>query len=184
MSFKLFASPWWVNLFILIPPIIYLSFRKRRALLTKRSLILTALIAISFGLVDGSSVTYLRGAAGILPGQEAINIVSQVSRHLFNVEQVREFASFILFIWVALLGARKLRESVALYFWMIGWWVACYYLTLHLFAQWPHSLVNNDVLGNLPAITYSQVWYPLLFSILMTVSVLLTTKFTKPGGNN
>ena len=55
-GFVLFATPWWVNLLILIPAVAFLNSRKQKVRMEKRRLLLAALIAVAFGFVEAAVV--------------------------------------------------------------------------------------------------------------------------------
>src|ERR1035437_10867862 len=66
--FILLATPWWVNLLVLIPVGAFVYSRKNKFSITKRQLIIVAIFGITFGFVEASVVIYLRAALGLLPG--------------------------------------------------------------------------------------------------------------------
>ena len=60
----------------------------------------------------------------------------------------------------------RARRGVAL---GVGIWDATYYLGLEILAQWPASLVTQDVYFLLPVPWGGPVWVPLLADALMGV---------------
>ena len=60
-DFILFASPWWVNLLILMPLISFYFWYRRRLVITLRQLLYAALFAAAFGFVEAAVVDYLHG---------------------------------------------------------------------------------------------------------------------------
>lgn len=53
----------------------------------------------------------------------------------------------------------------------MGYW---YYAALWMTVRWPAALTNPDVLFFIPVPWTSQVWFPILVSILTVAVVLLT----------
>src|SRR5215831_2456199 len=87
-NFLLFAHPWWVNLLILVPLVAYFLFRRRKPQLTNRQLLIPALFALSFGLVEGAVVIYLGAAVGLLPGYaDTLSDVARLSTSLYRQAQ-------------------------------------------------------------------------------------------------
>jgi hypothetical protein len=70
---------------------------------------------------------------------------------------------------VALLAGRDWRERTAALLWAFGIWDATYYLGLEILAQWPASLLTQDVYFLLPIPWGGPVWVPLLADALMAV---------------
>src|SRR5690242_20722554 len=90
-AFHLFASPWWVNLLIVVPLISFFYWRKRGLALTARQLILAAVFAISFGFVESAVVVYLRAVSGLLPGyQVSLSEVTRLSAEAKFDPQINE----------------------------------------------------------------------------------------------
>ena len=131
-AFRLFASPWWVNLLPLVPLLAYGWWRRRGLELSPEQLLLAALFATAFGFVEGAVVVYLRAAVGLLPGYQGTladvarlssglyqqtQSVRQLPPSLLTVEVVREAATLLMLVSVSLLAARTFRERCALFLW-------------------------------------------------------------------
>ena len=67
-TFHLFAHPWWVNLLVLVPVIMYFLWRRDGLDLSVRKKLMIAAFALAFGFVEAAVVVYLRAAIGDLPG--------------------------------------------------------------------------------------------------------------------
>lgn len=186
-DFQLFATPWWVNLLILVPFLAFLWWRQRGLQLTSRHLLLTAVFAVGFGFIEGAVVVYLRAAVGLLPGYAGtLADVAQLSseiyrsaaaldelpRSLLTVEVWREAATMIVLVAVTLLAARSFRERAAVFLWVFALWDISYYATLWATVRWPASLTTPDILFLIPVPWQSQVWYPILVSTLTALAVL------------
>lgn len=190
-AFRLLANPWWVNLLVLIPVLAYLAWHRRGLSLSLGQLLLSALFAIAFGFVEGAVVVYLRAALGMLPGYQGtladvIRLSSSLPRQappvaqlppsLLTVELVREAATLLMLLSVALLGARRLRDRCALFLWCFALWDLAYYGSLWATVRWPASLRDSDVLFLIPVPWLAQVWFPLVVSLLTLLAVLLARR--------
>jgi len=190
-AFRLFASPWWVNLLVLVPVLAYWVWRRRGLELSPSQLLLAALFACAFGFVEGAVVVYLRAAVGLLPGYEGTladvarlssglyrqtQSVRQLPPSLLAVEVAREAAALLMLVSVALLGAQRARERCALFLWCFAIWDLSYYGSLWATVRWPASLRDTDVLFLIPVPWLSQVWFPVEVSLLALLAVLLARR--------
>ena len=191
-NFTLFANPWWVNFLVLVPLVAYFLFRRRKLQLTRRQLLISALFALSFGFVEGAVVIYLRAAVGLLPGYAGtLSDIARLSADLYRqaqpvsslplppslltVEVLREATTMLMLLAVAILSTQKQAEGFAIFLWMFALWDIGYYAVLWSTVRWPYSLTSPDVLFFIPVPWTSQVWFPILISIL-TVAVVLFTR--------
>ena len=184
-NFIPFASPWWVNLLILIPFICYYFWRNKLDISLK-TLLAAGLFAAAFGFVEAACVVYLRGAAGLLQNISAVkdiyqqaNILALLPEKLLRIEVAREAATMIMLIAIAFLAVKTKRERWAVYFWVFAFWDIFYYVGLFATIGWPSSLTTPDVLFLIPIPWYSQVWFPFLVSGLFILSIILGRKRIK-----
>jgi len=189
-NFRLLAHPWWVNLLLLVPLVAYFLFRREKPQLTSRELLISAMFALSFGFVEGAVAIYLGVAVGLLSGHAgplsdvarlSADLHGQQSQPLNNlppsllrVEGFREAASMLMLLSAAILAQHKRRERFAIFLWIFALWDMGYYLSLWATVRWPDSPTSADVLFFIPVPWTSQVWFPLLVSILTVAVVLLT----------
>jgi len=192
INLTLFTDPWWVNLFLLVPLAVFLLFRKNRLALTKNQLIISAIFGLAFGFIEATVVIYLRSALGLLPGypgsladvsKQSLNIYQQAQvlnslpKILYTVELLREVATILILMCLALLTASKLKERLAIFLWVFAAWDIFYYLSLWLTVRWPYSLATADVLFLIPTYWLAPVWLPIVVSSLtMSVIVLLNVR--------
>ena len=174
----LFATPWWVNLLILIPIVPLLLARNQKMQLRRRRLFLAALFAVAFGFVEAAVVVYLRASAGLLPGQHGFSAAG-FPPLLLRTEIVREAATMIMLAAIAALAGRSACQRVIAFLWTFAIWDIFYYVFLYLTIGWPTSLKNLDLLFLIPVPWTSQVWFPLLVSGLTILAVLFYAR--KPG---
>lgn len=185
-NFVLFASPWWVNLLILVPIFGFYWFGKNRLALTWRQLCAAAIFGIAFGYVEASVVVYLRAALGFLPGfavslseaaRQSFNVfqqtqnLSRLPTSLLQVEFFRNVATIVMIMSFAWASAKTLRDRFAMFLWVFAFWDIFYYVWLFVLIRWPYSLTTPDVLFLVPVPWLSQVWFPLLVSSLCLISI-------------
>ncbi len=183
----LLAQPWWVNLLILVPGLLYVAARRGELRIRWQALVALALFAIAFGYVEAAVVVYIRASIGLLPGfQGTLAEVRQLSASLYRqpirdiqlppaltqVEVVREAATMVMLISVAFVAGRSRLERWTAFLWCFAIWDIVYYLGLRLTVGWPYSLLSPDVLFLIPVPWISQVWFPLLVSGMTVAAVI------------
>jgi len=90
---------------------------------------------------------------------------------LLAIEVMREAATMVMLVSVAMLAASRMRERSASFFWAFAVWDIAYYGGLWATVRWPSSLRELDVLFLIPVPWVAQVWYPLLVSALTLLAV-------------
>jgi len=185
----LVAQPWWVNLIVLIPPLAYFYWRRGGVPLSPRQLAASGVFAASFGFLEAVVVVYLRAAAGLLPSYKGTlsdlirmsgefyqhsQAIGQLPPSLLSLEVLREAATILILLSVALLTSAKSRALIAIFLWTFAIWDIAYYAALWATVRWPLSLRDPDVLFLIPVPWLSPVWFPLLVSTLALSAVLLS----------
>jgi hypothetical protein len=189
MSIGLVAQPWWVNLLVLVPPLAWLSWRRNGVPLTTPQLFISGLFAAAFGFLEAVVVVYLRAAVGLLPGYHGTlsdvirmsgqfyvqtQVVSQFPKSLLTLEVLREAATILMLLSVALLTSANSRARAAVFLWTFAIWDIVYYAALWATVRWPLSLKDPDVLFLIPVPWLSPVWFPLLVSGFALAAVLFS----------
>jgi len=189
MSIGLVAQPWWVNLLVLVPPLAWLSWRRNGVPLTTPQLFISGLFAAAFGFLEAVVVVYLRAAVGLLPGYHGTlsdvirmsgefyvqtQAISQFPKSLLTLEVLREAATILMLLSVALLTSTNSRARTAVFLWTFAIWDIVYYAALWATVRWPLSLKDPDVLFLIPAPWLSPVWFPVLVSVLALAAVLVS----------
>ncbi|MGH7583169.1 MAG: hypothetical protein ACREL5_08095 [Gemmatimonadales bacterium] len=173
---QLFAHPGWVNLLVLVPLVSFAAWRRTGLDIAARVLIAAGLFGIAFGFVEATVVVYLRAALGLIGpvGGPVINPppLASIPGYLLAAERMRESATIVMLVAVAMLGARRARERWALFLFVFAWWDIYYYLGLRLLTGWPPSPMSTDILFLIPVPWVAEVWYPLLVSGLSVAAVL------------
>jgi len=188
MTIELIAQPWWVNLLVLVPPLAWFSWRRGGLPVSVRQLVISGVFAASFGFMEAVVVVYLRAAVGLLPGYQGSlsdvigmsgdfyrqsQAISQFPRSLLTLEVLREAATILMLLSVALLTSTKSRARAAVFLWTFAIWDIVYYAALWVTVRWPLSLRDPDILFLIPVPWLSPVWFPLLVSALALGAVLL-----------
>jgi hypothetical protein len=184
MRIGLVAEPWWVNLAVLIPVVAYFCWRRSTVPITASQLVIVGVFASAFGFLEATVVVYLRAAAGWLPGyhgtlSEVVRLsgqsqaIGELPRSLLTLEVLREAATLLVLISVAVVTAVKSRTRVAVFLWAFAIWDTVYYASLWATVRWPHSINDTDVLFLIPKPWFAPVWFPLLVSALTLLAVLL-----------
>jgi len=188
MTIGLVAQPWWVNLLVLVPPLAWFSWRRGGVPVTVRQLVISGVFAASFGFLEAVVVVYLRAAVGLLPGYQGSlsdvirmsgdfyrqsQAISQFPRSLLTLEVLREAATILMLLSVALLTSATSRARAAVFLWTFAIWDIVYYSALWVTVRWPLSLRDPDILFLIPVPWLSPVWFPLLVSALALGAVLL-----------
>jgi hypothetical protein len=129
---------------------------------------IVAVYALAMGYLEAVVVYYIRYALGDV---HAIGSVASAlsGRFPWAVEMTREIATLVMLATVAWLAGRDRRERAAAMLWAFGIWDATYYLGLVILAQWPPSILTQDVYFLLPVPWGGPVWFPLLADALMAV---------------
>jgi hypothetical protein len=186
---RLIAQPWWVNLLIVVPAVAYFYWRNNRVPMTSLQLISSSVFGAAFGFVEAVVVVYLRAVTGLLPGYQGTlsdiirlsghvyaepQRVAQLPQSLLTLEVLREAASILMLLSVAILSSPKSKVRVAVFLFTFATWDIVYYAALWATIRWPLSLKDPDVLFLIPVPWISPVWFPLLVSGLAVAAVLLT----------
>jgi hypothetical protein len=189
-TFILLAQPWYINLLILVPVIVFFYFRKNKLSISKSQLFSVGIFGIAFGFVEAAVVFYLRAALGMLPAYQGtlsdviqagstyvpIQAVNNLPQSLLTVEFFREVATIIMLIAIAFAAAKAFKERFALFLWAFAFWDLFYYVWLWALTRWPSSLTTSDVLFLIPVPWISQVWFPCLICILTMCAVLVNNE--------
>src|SRR5467141_5431730 len=145
MSIGLVAQPWWVNCIVLVPPLVWFSWRRGGVLVTARQLLFSGLFAAAFGFLEAVVVIYLRAAVGLLPGYQGTlsdvirmsgqyyiqsQSISQFPKSLLTLEFLRETATILMLLSVSLLTSSNSRARAAVFLWTFALWHTIYYAGL------------------------------------------------------
>lgn len=165
---EIFAHPWWVNLTILIPFLLWYDFRSGLKL-NKRQIISALIFGIAFGITEAIVVIYLRTIA-----QSEVQIqLLKLSDNITHLEMLRNVGTILMLMALAALGDSQRKNQWALFFLAFSSWDLVYYLGLKFLTNWPDSLLTKDVLLLVPVPWTSQVWFPVLICLLLITVILI-----------
>ena len=164
-----FAAPWWVNLLLAVPLLLWLLPRGPTEI-DRRRLAAAAVFGIAFGLVEAAVVLYLRAAGGQAPAAHSSALIV-VPERLLRFEIWREAATMIMLGAIAWLTGENWKERALAFLWTFALWDLAYYGWLRLAIGWPQSLLTPDVLFLIPVPWLAQVWFPILVSAWTAVAI-------------
>jgi hypothetical protein len=141
-------------------------------------LILISMLAVSFAYVEAAIVVYLREL--IYPEGFSFPL-KDIPMNLIVVELVREVATIVMLLAVAMLCSRRNWERFGYFVIVFGIWDIFYYIWLKATIDWPSSLVEWDVLFLIPVPWIGPVLAPVAISILMVVVGILITRLYDRG---
>lgn len=95
------------------------------------------------------------------------------------VELVRELATLVMLFTVGALAGRTWRARVGYMVVAFGVWDIFYYLFLKVMCDWPHSLLDWDILFLIPLPWWGPVLAPVLIAVLMIVWGTLASQFER-----
>jgi len=130
-----------------------------------RSTILTlSLFAIAMGFLESAVVVYMR--ALYYPEGFAFPL-KLMDENIMLTELLREAATLVMLVTVALLSARKAILRLAAFIYAFAIWDIFYYIFLRLLLGWPESLLTWDLLFLIPATWTGPVLAPVINSLTM-----------------
>lgn len=128
-----------------------------------RTIIIT-LFAIAMGFLESSVVVYLRA----IYYPEGFEFPLQpLGSHMVLVEIIREAATIVMLVTVAMLAARHWIVRFAWFIYLFAIWDIFYYVFLWALLGWPESLFTWDVLFLIPTTWVGPVLAPVINSLTM-----------------
>jgi hypothetical protein len=132
-----------------------------------RLLLWCTVLATAFGVIEGAVVVYLREI--YYPEGFAFPLREMAPR-ILAIEIVREAATLVLLLMVAMLAQRRPVRRFAVFAFCFGVWDITYYLALKAFLGWPPSLLTWDILFLIPLPWTGPVLAPVLVSLGLIVA--------------
>ncbi len=131
-----------------------------------RRLPLVAVYAIAMASVEAAVVVYLRELHGI---EDLIRDLPTTTDRIAAIEVGREAATIVMLLAVGGLAGRRLQDRLGHFVFAFGVWDIAYYGWLALFAGWPQSPLDWDVLFLIPVPWWGPVLAPALIAAVMCV---------------
>lgn len=92
-----------------------------------------------------------------------------VNSNISNVEIVRETATIIMLVCVAMLAGKNKRQRFGAFLISFACWDIMYYLFLKILDNWPQSLFTKDVYFLIPVPWIGPVITPIVISTIMLI---------------
>ncbi|SEH06511.1 hypothetical protein [Candidatus Venteria ishoeyi] len=122
------------------------------------------LFAVAMAFLEGAVVVYLRE----LYYPEGFQFpLRAIEKNIVIVEILREAATMIMLLSVAILAGKKGIESFAWFIYSFAIWDIFYYVFLYFLVDWPQSLLEWDILFLIPVTWVGPVIAPVINSIMM-----------------
>jgi hypothetical protein len=125
-----------------------------------------AVYAAAMGYLEAVVVYYIRYALGDVHATGSVS-AAILESFPWGVEATREVATLVMLAAVAALAGRDWWERAAALLLAFGIWDSTYYLGLEVLAQWPPSLLTQDIYFLLPVPWGGPVWVPLVCDAAM-----------------
>lgn len=140
----------------------------------QKQLMWLVLFSIAMGFLESAVVVYLRQLYYPTGFRFPLTIMDM---HVFVTELLREAATLIMLVGVAVLGASSARQRFAFFLIAFAVWDIFYYVFLKLLLDWPESLLTWDILFLLPVPWVGPVLAPCIVSLTMVLlaAVILTS---------
>jgi hypothetical protein len=147
-----------------------------------RKLVWVGIFAMAMAFVEAMVVFALRKL--YYPDNILFPLKSLIPTQVLIFEGIREAATIIMLLTVAILAGKKAREKFAYFIYTFAIWDIFYYIWLKITIDWPASLMTWDVLFLIPVTWVSPVICPIIVSLTMILGAYLflnysKTKFTK-----
>lgn len=142
-----------------------------------RKIIWVMVFSISMGFVESAVVVYLRA----IHYPEGFRFpLKPLTDNLIGVELLREFATILMLLSIAVLIGKRLWERFAYFMFCFGVWDIFYYIWLKVLLNWPSSIFEWDILFLIPLPWIGPVIAPVSISILMIIfSIFIIYSFDK-----
>lgn len=155
-------------------------FKQLSDFLLSKNVIWVTLFAVAMGMLESAVVIYLREL--YYPNGFGFPLVP-TSYTVAVTELLREAATLIMLLAVAVLVGKNREEIFAWFIYSFAIWDIFYYVFLYLIIGWPMHLAEWDVLFLLPIIWVGPVWAPVLLSLLMIILAFGILFFSRKGMN-
>ena len=138
---------------------------------------MVALFAVAMAWVESAVVFYLRSMIDRIEPYQTNPL--PVIGGFASVELPREFATLVMLFAVGCLAGRNWRARIGYSAVAFGVWDIFYYVFLKMICDWPHSLLDWDVLFLLPLPWWGPVLAPVLISVLMILWGTFASQFER-----
>jgi len=134
--------------------------------------------AIGMAFVESSVVVYMRELYYPAGFDFPLRVIDT---HIAITEILREAATLVMLLGVAVLASKKRDEIPAWFIYTFAIWDIFYYVFLKLLLNWPDSLMTWDILFLIPLVWTGPVVAPIINSITMIILALVILHFSHKG---
>lgn len=138
---------------------------------------MVVIYAIGMAWVESAVVFYLRTMIDRIEPYQPNPL--PVIGGFASVELPREFATLVMLFAVGFLAGRNWRARLGYSAITFGVWDIFYYVFLKVMCDWPHSLLDWDVLFLLPMPWWGPVLAPMLIALLLILWGTLASQFER-----
>ena len=138
---------------------------------SKNKLWIISIFAIAMGFLEAAVVIYLRQL--FYPNGFDFPLRGFLDPSILGLEWIREFATLVMLVTIALLAGKKFYERFAYFLYAFAIWDIFYYVFLKLELNWPASWLTWDLLFLIPWPWIGPVLAPILWTILFIATALL-----------
>lgn len=133
---------------------------------------LITLVGIALALWESIVVVYLRKIPAVVASY-SLPLIPHFPAELMWIEQLREAATLVVLIMLAILLGRTKWEKFAIFLWLFAIWDIFYYVFLYLLINWPSSILEWDVVFLLP----KEWWFPVYGALLVMIGFLVASGY-------
>jgi hypothetical protein len=143
-----------------------------------RRILGTVMFAAAFGWVEAAIVVYLRR---IYYSDGFVFPLRTIDNPILIVELIREAATLVMLMSVALIAGRRRWERFAFFCLAFGIWDLAFYAGLKLAIGWPASWGTWDILFLLPLPWLAPVYAPVSVAVILIVAGLAVARLCRNG---
>jgi hypothetical protein len=136
---------------------------------------MVVIYAMAMAWVESAVVFYLRSMMGRIEPYQPNPL--PVIGGFASVELPREFATLVMLFAIGMLAGRTWRARFGYAVIAFSVWDIFYYVFLKMICDWPHSLLDWDILFLLPLPWWGPVLAPILISLLMILWGTFASQF-------
>jgi hypothetical protein len=148
---------------------------------SRNKLLIITIFAVAMGFLEAAVVIYLRKL--FYSGGFDFPLRGFLEPAILHVEWIREFATIIMLLAIAMLAGKKFYQRFAYFLYAFAIWDIFYYISLRLTLGWPASIFTWDLLFLIPWPWIAPILAPLLCNVLFITISLLIIKFKDKGIN-
>jgi hypothetical protein len=129
------------------------------------------IFAIAMGFLEAAVVVYVRRL--FYPEGFNFPLKGFLEPEMLNIEWVRELATIIMLVMIAMLAAKKFHERFAYFLYAFAIWDIFYYVFLKITLNWPSSILDWDLLFLIPWPWIGPVLTPIIVSLMFTIMAFI-----------